>query len=124
MKRIIVSFILVLTCAVTGCASKKTDPVDRYSAYCALLNPLVAKANREQVLRRFGMPSKKEEVAHTEVWQYLKSYGAETNGRAVAAASGNVAGARGQAITLGIYDDVTIIFDRDGKLQSWKADIR
>jgi hypothetical protein len=102
---------------MAGCASK--DPgVSRYGAYCEMLNPLVAKANREQVLRRFGMPSKKERVGNVEVWQYLKNYGQQ------AVAASNASGSEATAVSLGIYDDVTIIFDEKGTLESWRADIR
>src|SRR4051812_38616521 len=113
MKLFRLLFLSLLAVSLSAC-SNSNPGVDRYGAYCAMLNPLVAKATREQVLRRFGMPSRKEEVADVEVWQYLKNYGAATAaGASASQVSANTAMASAVGITLGIYDDVTIIFDKD-----------
>jgi len=100
---------------VGGCAGDSSQK--RYEGYRQVLTPMVAVATREDCVRKFGIPTRKEQLGTLEVWQYAKAYGAKTVGY-----SGGKSDVPG--VESGFADDLTLIFDADGRLQSWRAEVR
>ena len=98
-----------------GCAQDNSQK--RYEAYREVLTPMVATATREDCVRKFGIPTRKEQLGTLEVWQYARAYGPKTVG--YSGGGGDVPGVEG-----GVADDLTLIFDQEGKLQSWRAEVR
>jgi hypothetical protein len=108
--------VLMFVALLAGCATSGSEK--RYEAYRQMLTPMVATATREDCVRKFGIPTRREQLGTLEVWQYEKS-NAERKTLGTDARRGE--GPGGEAA---FADDVTLIFDPEGRLQSWRAEGR
>ena len=87
----------------------------RLAEYKETLDPLVGSATREDMVLRFGMPDKKEQLGKIEVWHYQQSFG--TRGGAYVPYGSNYAISRAHEV----YDSVTLMFNEEGTLINWRA---
>jgi hypothetical protein len=108
------SFMVLATLAV-GCARDNSGA--RYDGYRQVLTPMVATATREDCVRKFGMPDRREQLGALEVWQYERTDGAARLARYREGPEPL------PGVTSGFADDVTLIFDQEGRLQSWRAEV-
>src|SRR3954464_13550425 len=113
VKHVNAVMVVALMVGGVGCACSSSQTRDE--SYRQTLTPMVAAANREDCVRKFGAPTRREQLGTLEVWQYEKS---NVGRRTLGIGPRQTGGPGGEEA---FADDVTLIFDQEGRLQSWRA---
>jgi len=111
--------VFAIMCALfMGCASLEAQK--RLKEYEGYFEPLVGKAQRSDIARKFGDPLRKDKIGNTELWYYHIPY------RDPKGAQGSKGFEGGYAVgsESEVFDDLTVEFDAKGYLKSWRGYIQ
>lgn len=103
-------YLLILTLFIS-CAQIAVN--NRLSELKETLEPLLGIAKQEDMVRMFGIPERKEKIGNSEFWYIHISYGQRAS--VYSPSSYYVGGKSWES-----YDDITLEFDRNGTLISYR----
>jgi hypothetical protein len=83
------------------------------NSYSVRLMPIVGRGTRDDVAREFGLPSAKQSIGKSEVWEYRTSKGVVTGG------NGSVLR---PIYSHELFEKLTVMFDDAGILRSWSLE--
>jgi hypothetical protein len=99
---------------VAACVSQSQAMVERYSQR---IDPLMNRGTKDDVARDFGVPTGKQLVGKSEIWEYMKETGtvADASPGMRRMGGGPVYGQR-------TYEKLTLEFDEHAILRAWRLE--
>jgi len=112
---------VVLLAICTGCAQTITN--QGAQEYEAMIDSMLDVATKDEIARRFGIPSRTAQLGSVEIWEYHKSFGFRCAGSASMPTQYNPYGVStfAQGRSHEVYDKLTFSFDSSGTLIEWRA---
>ena len=111
LRTLLVVACLIGMIACGGCAQMAANKA--LEQYKEQLDPSIGRVTKDDYIKAWGPPQSTTAVSDGEVCVWHFSYGT----RAVAGGSQYVVSARAHEV----YDKLTMTFDKDGVLQTWRA---
>jgi outer membrane protein assembly factor BamE (lipoprotein component of BamABCDE complex) len=102
----VVSSVLIF---LPACHTPTTNLVNSYSERLA---PIVGRGTKDDVARAFGIPTTKQTLGHTDVWEYRSSKGLQRGTNAIT----------GTSVSRELFEKLTVMFDEAGVLRSWSIE--
>jgi len=111
--------VAAICCALfMGCAAMEAQK--RLKEYEGYFEPLVGKAQQNEIARKFGAPIRKDKIGVTEFWYYHLPYKDPKGAQGSKGLEGGYAvGSESE-----VFDDLTVEFDAKGYLKSWRGYIQ
>ena len=117
-KNMIVITVAILCTLLMGCAAMEAQK--RLKEYENYFEPLVGKARQADIARKLGAPIRRDRIGVTELWYYHIPYKDPKGAQGSKGFEGGYAvGSESE-----VFDDLTVEFDAQGYLKSWRGYIQ